>query len=223
MMGKRGIIHIYASHNNTPAFAGSTPKNRYLQFVPNPAGGTQIVEFDSPAYKTQKATYDLPTSGIVYIKGDAYVKGEIKGRVTVVSTDDIFFTDNMRYENAGDFADAGHSMAFLAKDKVYFLPETVEVSGILYAENSSGSASAFDASQKYVTTQSGGYFVTDTSKNQLLLHGNRVMNGSSNLSIYNTRVYGYDPNLKIFRPIGLPVFPDLRVVREIDNAAVPQG
>jgi hypothetical protein len=95
----------------------------------------------------------------------------------------------------------------LPKDILYLKPDRLNVSGIMYAENSSNSSAAFDAG--YDTNGQ-----VDTSKTELNLYGNRVIQGGTNLSYYGDRLYGYDQNLKYYRPPGIPVYPDLRTVRE---------
>lgn len=200
---------FYAANNNTSQYVGASSTNRYLKFVSSADGTyTQIYEYSSATFATQTATYTLPTSAIVYVKGNVYAKGEIGGRVSVVSSASIYLDGNMTYSSGQTTADSTHSVAFMAKDKIYFRANTMTVSGILYGENSSNSSAVFDA----------GYNTSGASdsagKVSLHLSGNRIMNGSTNLSYYDDRVYGYDKNLKYFRPPGIPVVPSLRVVRE---------
>lgn len=200
---------FYAANGNTPQYVGASAQSRYLKFVSVSSGtATQIVEYTNANFTTQSATYTLPSSAIVYVKGNVYVKGEIGGRVSVVSSNSIYLDGNTTYSASQTTADATHSAAFLAKDKVYFRGDDMSVSGILYGENSSSSSAVFDAG--YNTAGN-----SDTTKSRLRLYGNRVMKGSSNLSYYADRVYGYDQNLKYYRPPGIPVVPSLRVVREV--------
>lgn len=200
---------FYAANNNTSQYVGASAQNRYLKFVSSADGTyTQIYEYSSTTFTTQTATYTLPASAIVYVKGDIYIKGEIGGRVSVVSSDDIFLEGNMTYSSGQITADSTHSAAFMAKDKIFFRANTLTASGILYGENSSGDSTVFDATYNTSGASDSG------SKSSLHLSGNRIMNGSTNLSYYDDRVYGYDKNLKYFRPPGIPVVPSLRVVRE---------
>ena len=193
--------NFYQSHNNIPGFGSGATKDRTLKFEAiNNGTATQVVEYKNTNFTTQVATYTLPASAIIYVKGDIYAKGEIGGRVSIVSSDDIFLEDNLSYAAAQNKADSTHSAALMAKDKLYFKDGDLAVSGILYAENSAG-GTAFDASQ-------------GSAKKKLRLYGNRVMNGNTNLSLYPDRVYAYDSQLKLYRPPGIPVVPDLRLVRE---------
>lgn len=201
--------NFYTAHNNTSQYVGSTAQSRYLKFVPiNNGAATQIVEYTSGTFSTVVATYNMPSNAIVYVKGNIYVQGEIGGRVSVVSSNSIYFDGNTRYASAQNKADANHSAAFMAKDKLFFHANDLTVSGILYGENSSSSSVVFDAD--YNTN--GQY--DPNSKTKLRLYGNRVMKGSTNLGDYPDRVYGYDGSLKYYRPPGIPVVPSLRTVRE---------
>ncbi len=192
---------FYQAHNNIASFSGAITKDRFLKLEAiNNGAATRIVEYTNVNYTSQVATYVLPSSAIVYVKGNIYVEGEIGGRVSVVSSNDIFFEGNLTYAAGQTKADPDHSTAFLAKDKLYFKAANLSVSGVLYAENSAG-GTAFDASQ-------------GAAKQKLRLYGNRVMNGSTNLSLYPDRVYAYDSQLKLYRPPGIPVVPALRLVRE---------
>ncbi len=200
---------FYAANTNTPQYVGSTTQSRYLKFVPTSSGtATQIVEYTNANFSTAVTTYTLPSSAIVYVKGNVYLKGEIGGRVSVVSSNSIYMDGNMTYASGQTTADATHSAAFLAKDKVYFRANDLTASGILYGENSSSSSAVFDATYNTSGQSDSG------SKERLRLYGNRIMKGSTNLSYYDDRVYAYDQNLKYFRPPGIPVVPSLKTVRE---------
>ncbi|MDP3921112.1 MAG: hypothetical protein Q8R76_09960 [Candidatus Omnitrophota bacterium] len=204
---------FYAENNSTPGFAGATAKDRYLQLeVVDGTEQTRVVEYSDSAYAADGVVgeYTLPSRAIVYVKGDIFVKGEISGRVTFVSSDDIKFQDNVTY-GGGSYADPYHSTAFLAKDQIFLRGNDIEVSGILYAENAGGASLAFDARYAADGTYDPG------SKERLRLYGNRIINGSTNLSYYGDRVYAYDKNLKYYRPPGIPVKPVVRTVREITN------
>lgn len=201
--------NFYTANNSTPQFGGAVAQSRYLQFVPiNNGAATQIVEYSNASFTSVVSTQNLQSNAIVYVKGNTYVKGEIGGRVSVVSSNSIYLDGNLTYANGQKTADATHSAALLAKDKVYFRANDLTVSGILYGENSGGGSTVFNGSYNTQGQLDPG------SKEKLRLYGNRVMKGSTNLSVYPDRVYGYDKNLKYFRPPGIPVVPSLRTVRE---------
>jgi len=201
-------LNFYATNSNINTFATGAATNRYLKFEPVSGGNnTRVIEYTSTNYSTVKATYNLPSTAIVYVKGDAYVKGQIQGRISIAASDDIHFMGDVSYAGGQTHASPSNSVAFLAKDILYLKPDNLDVSGIMYAENSSNASAAFDA----------GYDLNgnvDTSKTELNLYGNRVIQGGTNLSYYGDRLYGYDQNLKYYRPPGIPVYPDLRTVRE---------
>lgn len=203
------------AHNSIPAFGTSGFQDRYLELVPAPTGGdfTTVREYDNFGYSTQVASYNLPKNAIVYVDGDIHLKGEIQGRISFVSSDDIHFRDNVRYSGASVAADPSHSAAFLASDKLFFVPTNVTVSGIFFGQNKNNNSTAFDASKKVNSTNTD--YTSSGSKSYLRVHGNRLIVGQSNLSIYTDREYLYDPGLRKYRPPGLPVEPALRLVREI--------
>jgi len=208
---------FYANNNDVPTYAGASSQSRYLKFETSADGNsTKIVEYNNPDYDDIVATRTLPPTAIVYVKGDAYVKGNIKGRVTVVSSDDIFFMGDTNYTSNQKTVDPYHSAAYLAKDKLYFIPNDLEVSGILYAENSSGSSVSFNANYVY-NSRRNRFDYDPYDKEYLRLYGNRIIKGSTNLGNYNDRIYGYDKNLKYYRPPGIPVKPDLRLSREVQS------
>ncbi len=202
-------LDFYANHNSIPAF-GAASQSRYIEFVVSADETHTIVnEYNDRQYTSLINTYDLPTTGIVYVNGDAYVRGTIKGRVSIVASDDIFIQDSLEYANGLNHANASDAAAFLARDKLYFCGNQMNVCGIFYAERTSSDNPAFDS--RYNT--SGAY--DPNSKQYLRVRGNRIINGNTNLSYYDDRAYIYDSYLKKFRPPGLPVTSVVSFVREI--------
>jgi hypothetical protein len=203
-------LAFYEANNSVPALSGGNKKKRYLKFEvdpdPNNQGSTRILEYKNAKFEGDPVIHDnLPKNAIVYVKGDAYVQGEIEGRVSVVASDDLVFYGNMTYAESESYSDENHSAAYIAKDKIFLHPKDIEISGILYAEkgNSNGSV-ALDAG--YGNPKNNGHF---------RLFGNVVIKGTANTSLYGpNRIYGYDENLKHYRPPGIPVTPDLRTVRQ---------
>ena len=217
-------LGFYQANNSLPAFNrgyGTGPtKTRYLVFEPNASGTqTEVIvyrrqrDFDDDDRSKVDDQFFLPANAILYNKGDLHVKGEIAGRISVVSSDDIFFDGNIQYFGGGSYCSSAHSAAFLASDRIYLRPENLEVSGILYAdrENSWGSLS-IDSNYNVA----GDYAPWDKYSGHLRIFGNLIMDGTANTSNYTTdRAFVYDPNLKYFRPPGIPVVPDMRMVREL--------
>jgi len=125
---------------------------------------------------------------VVYTNGDIHVKGTVKGRVTVVASDDIFFEGDIIYANGTHYANQSDSTAFLAYDDMYFQPDSVEVSGMLYVQEGSMSENA-------------------DNPQRLRIYGNRIMASQSSFSGYSDREYIYDPNIRKFPTPKLPVVP----------------
>ncbi|MCK4400934.1 hypothetical protein KAW08_01365 [bacterium] len=176
---------FYAA-NNDLALAGT----KYLDFTDN-GTSTTVKEYSDASYTTLLSTSVLPQEGVLYVNGDAHVRGTIKGHVTVVASDDIFFQGDVNYANGTGYSDASDSAAYLASDDLFFLRQNLEVSGIFY-------------------TAPGGRFTSssgDANKNRLRIYGNRIMASQSNMSPYSDRAYLYDANIYNFPPPGLPVRP----------------
>lgn len=206
-------------------YGGGT--NRYLKFETAPTGNvTRIIEYTNASYLTPIATRDLnSTNGLIYVNGNAYVQGEIKGRVTVVSSSNVFYTGNIKYSGNQSKVNpnAPDAAAFLAKNQQQFLPMSVEVSGIVYAEkafNTNNLALALVGSSKLNQTFNGVVSILPGEKDNghFRHYGNIIMNGTGNTNKYlYDRAFVYDPNLKYYRPPGLPVQPVIRLVREAPN------
>jgi Tfp pilus assembly protein PilV len=215
-------LPFYQANNSTVAAQrgyGTTTGERYFVFEPTTDNTqTKVIVYgtlarfnaDDRAYKTDEFT--LPASAILYNDGKAHVKGSIAGRVAVVSSDDIFFDGHVRYAGSNSYCSAQHSAAFLARDIVYFRPESLEVSGIIYADKASSSSLAVDSNYNV----NGTYRPQDKYSGHFRHYGNLIIDGTGNTSNYALdRAYVYDPNLKYYRPPGLPIRPELRTVREV--------
>ncbi|MBI4398193.1 MAG: hypothetical protein HY586_03620 [Candidatus Omnitrophica bacterium] len=196
--------YFYKKNSSLSAFQ-SEPSDKYLEFQEN-GDHTRIVQYND-YYKKPINTYELPPDAVIYLAGDVHVRGQVKGRVTVYSEDDVFIAGDVTYAgNVPHSADPGHSLALLARNRIFLLPDDVTVVGILRAENYSG-AIPLDASR-------GSNYRPDYSKTKLRTYGNLIITGQPNTSIYGDRIFGYDPGLQSFRPPGIPVQPELRMVRE---------
>lgn len=210
-------LDFYQSHNdaNIPSSWGSTTTSRYIKLLPSADNTkTKVVEYSSSTYTTQVATYTLAnTNSIIYNKGRLHIKeGSITGRVSVVSGDDIMFDGNVAYNGGASYATSSHSAAFIAKDKVFLRPTSLEISGIVYAKKDA-TAGTVALDSDYDT--SGNYNPTAKTNGHFRLFGNVIMDGTGNTANYaNDRAYVYDQNLKYFRPPGIPVRPELRLVVE---------
>lgn len=221
-------LAFYQAHNSSAATSrgyGTTTAERYFIFEPT-ADGTQtkvLVYNSQTQYNSAKSedkvdefTLPPPSSltdkAILYNNGKAHVKGTIAGRVAVVSSDDILFDGNINYAGNSSYCSQQNSAAFMARDRVYFRPESLEVSGIIYADKAGSGTLAIDSD--YNT--SGQSRPQDKYDGHFRHFGNLIMDGEANTSnYYNDRAYVYDPNLKYYRPPGLPIRPELRTVREV--------
>ena len=203
-------------------------RNRYFKFETAPSGNvTRIIEYRNAGYQGAPiGTRDLQSkNGLVYINGNVFVQGEIKGKVTVVSSKNVYYTGNVKYAGNQSKVNPNNpdAAAFFAKNQQHFLPMSVEVSGIVYAEkafNKNNLALAIFGSYKLNQTFNGIVPILPREKDygHFRHYGNIVMNGVANTSVYRyDRAYVYDPNLKYYRPPGLPVEPDIRLVREAPN------
>ena len=224
-------LTFYQEHNAsvvTQRNYGTTAAERYFVFEPTAdATQTKVIVYGSLArfnadnrqYKTDEFTLPsglpLPSGengekAILYNRGSVHVKGTIAGRVAVVSSEDILFDGNIKYAGNNSYSSQQNSAAFLAKDVVYFRPEDLEVSGIIYADKSSSSSVAIDSDYNV----SGQYRPQDKYDGHFRHFGNLIVDGVGNTSNYALdRAYVYDPNLKYYRPPGLPILPELRTVR----------
>lgn len=224
-------LNFYAGARSIPGangidvvkYGGGNP--RYFKFETGSNGTTtRVVEYSSAGYQTVIGTRDLQNkNGIVYVKGDIFVKGEVKGRVTVVSSNNIYYAGDVKYSGNSSYvvnpnnSSSINSVAFLAKNQHYFLPNSVEVSGIVYGEKAYDpgplaivASQKLDANFQPVPIQGGEKF-----DGHFRHYGNIVMNGTADTAVYlNDRAYLYDKDVKYYRPPGLPVAPNLRLVRE---------
>ncbi len=217
-----------ATQTNVVVFNAQDKYNAYNPFINTPANTTartqKTDEFTLPS-GLLKPDGTMDEKPILYSKGSIHVKGTIAGRVAVVSSDNILFDGNIKY--AGEtpsYSSPANSAAFLAKDVVYFRPEQLEASGIIYADNSHSTSRnplvAIDSNynEHYSLGDNRGYKPEDKYDGRFRHFGNLIVDGTGNTSNYNNdRAYVYDPNLKYYRPPGLPIRPELRTVRAIQQ------
>jgi hypothetical protein len=144
----------------------------------------------------------------VYNNGSLYVAGSITGRVAVVSNNDIYFDGSVSYYGTARYASSSHAAAFIASDQIFLRGDSLNLSGILYAKNTGAHTLGIEAGY-------GTNGAADSSKSYLRFYGNTLMNGSLNTSVYSDRAWIWDSNLMKYRPPGVPVEPELRVVREV--------
>lgn len=199
---------FYTLHNSIPDFA-SSPDTRTFEFEPSADGTHTIVhEYNNRNYGSIINSYDLPPNAIIYVNGDACVRGTIAGKVTVYVSDDIHVQDSLLYNNNTHQADANHSAAFLANDIIYYNNPDMTIEGIFYSGHVSQQAHAQDASRTLDGTLDLG------GKNVINVIGNRIVKGNSNMGHYAHRLYLYDPELRKNPPPGLPV--SLKIISVVE-------
>lgn len=214
----------YSSNNNVSAF--NTSGNRFLILEDNGSGSATVVKNVTAAqYKSYvtngtftgspTSTHTLPNKAVVYNNGSMYLTGQVTGRVSFVSNNDIYMDGNgVSYYGGTNYCSSANSAAFIANDQIILRGDSMNLSGILYARNSGNHTVAFEASYK---PNSSNYANndSDTSKSFLRFYGNTIMDGTANTSVYSDRAWLWDSNLSKYRPPGIPVTPELRVVREV--------
>lgn len=214
----------YSSHNNVTAFNSSG--DRFLIFTDNGAGTATVVKnVSSSQYKSYvttgsfsgspTGTYTLPNKAVVYNNGSLYVTGNITGRVAVVASNDIYMDGGgVSYYGGANYCNVSHSAAFIANDQIFLRGDSMNLSGILYASNSGNHSLGIEAG--YAPSSSNyANSVSDSSKSYLRFYGNTIMEGTTNTSVYSNRAWIWDSNLSKYRPPGIPVVPELRMVREV--------
>ncbi|MBU1864062.1 MAG: hypothetical protein KKH94_10400 [Candidatus Omnitrophica bacterium] len=200
---------FYQNVNSIPSF-GTSPTSRNLEFVPSDDGTYTIVnEYNNRNYSNLINSYHLPSNAIIYVNGDACIKGTIAGKVTLYTSDDLHIQGSLTYNNGLDHADENHSAAYLAGDVIYFNDQDMTAEGIFYAGQVSNSGHANDASRTLDGELDLG------GKNCFTLIGNRILKGNSFMGHYAHRLYLYDPYLRNNPPPGLPVSAKVISVREI--------
>jgi hypothetical protein len=143
----------------------------------------------------------VPSIGAIYATKNVLVKGTLKGRVTIVSTDNIVIIDNIAYANGMQDV-----LGLIADENIYvadYTPNTLTWYGAVIAR--SGRYAQYDCS----TGKSGTY----THVGAVATANGGCMSG------YATRVYNYDVNLQFLQPPFFPVLEEAYKIlryREID-------
>ncbi|HRK62005.1 MAG TPA: hypothetical protein PLY88_05590 [Candidatus Omnitrophota bacterium] len=214
----------YSANNSVGAF--NTAGNRFLILEDNGSGTATVVKnVTATQYKayvttgtfsgTPTSTHTLPNKAVVYNNGSMYVTGSVTGRVSFVASNDIYMDGGgVSYYGGANYASSANSAAFIASDQIFLRGNSMNLSGILYARNTGNHTVGIEASY---APDSSNYTnsVSDTSKSYLRFYGNTVMDGTANTSVYADRAYVWDSNLSKYRPPGISVVPELRMVREV--------
>jgi hypothetical protein len=134
-------------------------------------------------------TYTVPANGAVYTAQTAVVSGQVNGRVTVGSNDDIVIADNITRIQAGDDV-----LGLVAKN---------DVLGATYTPfNLTWYAS--------VIAQSGTWrgWTSSETHGTMTWYGSSTTNLGGHWTMFHTRDYSYDESLLYLPPPWFPVIED---------------
>jgi Tfp pilus assembly protein PilX len=132
-------------------------------------------------------TYSVPTNGAIYVQQDAIVSGSVKGRVTVASNSNIVL------EGALNPVTPGTDVIGLNAQNDLIIAQ--------YTPNNL----TWNAS---VLAQTGTWhtYSSDGSHSTMTFTGSSTTADGGDMTMFDTRSYGYDDNLKFLQP---PWFPSL--------------
>ena len=178
------------------------------------AGGTVTIETCSQTGGNDVAdvlptcashsTQPVPANGAIYVVQDAIVQGNVKGRVTVASNDDIIVANNISYVTPGEDV-----LGLVAKNYVYvakYTPDPLTWSAGVIAQTGTWRARPWSGALKSLMTFRGMAATDD---------------GGSFAGMFTTRDYGYDANFLWLPPPWFPVVEDAYTVlffRELPSA-----
>jgi hypothetical protein len=142
----------------------------------------------------------VPSNGAIYTAQSAVISNPpaaagsvVDGRVTVASNDSIVVGNNISYETPGDDV-----LGLVAKNDVViakYVPSTMNwTAGVL--------------------AQSGTWetYTHDGSKTTMTFTGSSATNLGGDLTMFNTRIYGYDQRLLFLPPPWFPIVEDAYTV-----------
>jgi len=136
---------------------------------------------------TTATQYNVPANGAIYTDQDVVVSGQVKGRVTVATTQNIILADAINPVTPGT--------------DVIGLNAQIDLIIAQYAPNTLN----WNAS---VLCQTGTWhtYSQDGSHGTMTFSGSSTTDDGGSMTMYTTRNYGYDNNLRFLIP---PWFPSL--------------
>jgi len=149
-------------------------------------------------------SYPVPANGAVYSVQDAIVQGNVKGRVTVASNDDIIVSNNISFVTSGQDV-----LGLIAKNNLYvakYVPDPFTWTAAVIAQTGTWQARPWSGTLKSVMNFTG---MAATA------------NGGSFAGMFTTRNYGYDDALLYLPPPWFPIVEDAYTVllfRELPSA-----
>jgi len=130
-------------------------------------------------------TYNVPVNGAVYVGQSAIISGQVNGRVTVVSNNNIIIGNNISYVTSGDDV-----LGLVANNNVevaQYVPSTLNWNAATIAENG----------QFYS-------YSNDGSHSTMTFTGSTATKNGGSMGLFQTRNYNYDNTLLYLQP---PWFP----------------
>jgi len=132
-------------------------------------------------------TYNVPTNGAIYSPQTVIISGQVAGRVTVASNNNIDIGGNISYVTPGQDV-----LGMIAANSVivcYWVPNNLTWTGATLAQ--SGSWSSYN---------------NDGSHGTMTFTGSTATYLGGSMTMFQTRVYNYDPNLLYLPPPWFPTF-----------------
>jgi len=137
----------------------------------------------------------VPANGAIYAVQDAIVQGNVKGRVTVASNDDIIVANDITFVTSGEDV-----LGLVAKNYVYvakYVPDPLTWSAGVIAQTGTWRARDWPDPNKGVMTFRGMAATDD---------------GGSFAGMFDVRDYGYDDSFLWLPPPWFPVVEDAYTV-----------
>ncbi len=149
-------------------------------------------------------TYPVPTNGAIYAVQNVIAIGQVKGRVTVASNDNIIVGGNISFVTSGQDV-----LGLVAKNFVWiakYVPDPLTWSAGVISQSETWEARPWSGAQKSLMTFRGMAATED---------------GGSFSGMFDIRDYGYDPSFQWLPPPWFPVVEDAYTVlffRELPSA-----
>jgi hypothetical protein len=144
---------------------------------------------------TAYSTPTVPANGAIYAVQDAIVQGDVRGRVTVASNDDIVVANNITFVASGEDV-----LGLAAKNFVYvakYVPDPLTWSAGVIAQTGTWRARDWTGTKKSLMTFRGMAATDD---------------GGSFAGMFTLRDYGYDDSFLWLPPPWFPVVEDAYTV-----------
>ncbi len=159
----------------------------------NQTGGEDVADVLPTC--TTYSTPTVPANGAIYAVQDAIVQGNVKGRVTVASNDDIVVANDISFVTSGEDV-----LGLVAKNYVYvakYTPDPLTWSAGVIAQTGTWRARDWSGTNKSLMTFRGMAATDD---------------GGSFAGMFDVRDYGYDESFLWLPPPWFPVVEDAYTV-----------